>query len=197
MLLYRGKTEMKLAKTLAIVACAGLLSVGAIGSAPRAYAGGYGPAAGDSAGVGASKAGPSVGTAPDSVPDFEGCWAGINSYGYLEDDNYGPGIGWIGIDQRGKTILGPKNHSYFEFYWEDGAAAYGGVKGKVTKHGFVATGEAGLPCEIKFIGQFGTDDDIFGTYKTIHCPKKHDFDAIGTFDLPYNPDGCVDIIPMN
>jgi len=185
---------MILGKTLAIVACASLLSVGAMGSSHQAYAGGYGPAAGDSAGGGGSKGGALEEKELEKFPDFAGCWNGTDAYGYLEDDNYGEGYGWIGFDQKGKKIQGPKDGSYFEFVWED-AYAYGGVKGKVSKHGFVATGEAGLPCELKIIGQFGTNDDIIGTYKTIHCSKKHNFDAVGTFDLPYDTSGCEDIIP--
>ena len=72
----RRKAEMKLAKTLAIVACASLLSVGAIGSAHRAYAQDSNNADADTGSWSAPGAG-SAATTPDSNPiPLADCWEG-------------------------------------------------------------------------------------------------------------------------
>jgi len=113
------------------------------------------------------------------------------------DTNFGPGVGWIGIDQKGSKIKGGKHGSYYEFLWDEGAYAYGEFSGKATATGFTASGDAGGNCKVKMIGAFGTDNNIVGTYQTNGAKscKKEDFAAAGTFNLPYDPSGCVFVTP--
>jgi hypothetical protein len=185
---------MKFAKTLVIVACAGLLSAGVIGSARHAYAQEAASTADDAGGNSSA----SVATQPDKAPlDFNGCWDGSNTIGSLEDQNYGSGIGWIGIIQQGKTIKGGAHASYYEFVWDGGADyAYGYFSGKASANGFSGKGKAGGKCMAKVIGHLGTNNDIVGTYDFQHCKTKtSNFIAVGTFDLPLNNSGCANIIP--
>ncbi|HEY6301357.1 MAG TPA: hypothetical protein VIW95_17085 [Candidatus Binatus sp.] len=186
---------MKLTKTFVIVACAGLLSAGVIGSARRAFAQDAAATPGDEGG----HAEGSVATQPDkkSPPsDFNGCWDGSSHDGSLDDRNYGTGYGWIGIIQDGTKIVGGMNESYYEFRWDDGAYAYGFVSGKVKGTGFTGTLTAGGKCKAKLIGHLGTNSDIVGTYDFHNCKTKtSNFIAVGTFDLPLNNSGCADIKP--
>jgi len=92
---------MKVAKTLVVVACAGLLSASLFGSASFARAQDQG-----SAGDGGGHSAASVATQPDKAPpiDVAGCWDGSSTVGTLEDNSFGSGYGWIGIIQNGKNI---------------------------------------------------------------------------------------------
>ncbi len=131
--------------------------------------------------------------------NFNGCWDGSSIVGSLEDENYGTGYGWIWIIQSGKNIKGGKNknESYYEFVWDSGVDwAYGPLSGKATAAGFTATALAGGKCKAKIIAAPGTSDDIVGSYDFTHCKTKtSNFIAVGTFDLPLNDSGCLDIIP--
>jgi len=145
---------MKLAKTLAIVACAGLLSASfarAQEAAAQSDGGGHG-------------AGPPTTAQPDKKPspyNFTGCWDGSSIDGSLEDNFYGPGYGWIGIIQSGKNIK--ESESYYEFVWDGGVDyAYGPISGKATATGFTATFYAGK-CKGKIIATPGTSDNIVGS----------------------------------
>ena len=112
--------------------------------------------------------------------------------GSLEDNNYGPGVGWIWIVQKKGTIKGGANQSYYEFLWDDGAFAYGPASGTVTSTGFKITGKAGGNCKIIITGALGGSDNIAGYYATNGAStcKKENLYAAGTFNLPYDPSGC-------
>jgi hypothetical protein len=183
---------MKLAEKVGIIACAGLLSLAVIGSARYARA-----QDADSPDGGAAHAA-AVGTQPEKVQNFNGCWDGSSVNGTMEDQNFGSGYGWIWIAQNGSTIKSGHQGSYYEFVWDGGNDwAYGPIKGKATKNGFTASGKIQGGCKVKIIGHFGTDDDIVGTYHYSGCSqKKNDFiNTSGTFDFPLNNSGCTDIIP--
>ena len=132
---------MKLAKTIAIVACAGLLSVGAIGSSARhAYAQ-------DSDGDGLSGGAfgsPNSDAADQSSPDAKspplniaGCWKGI-----VQDTADGMGTAEFNFAQKGTKL---QTGSDFDFEWPDNAFAFGPDKGSVTSKGFKFKGNAGCP----------------------------------------------------
>jgi hypothetical protein len=185
---------MKLAKTLTIMACATLLSMGAMGSAGHAYAQDSEASAPDEGGnAAATVATPD--TKKAAALNFGGCWDGSGSDGSLEDQNYGSGYGWIGIVQNGKNIKGGNHGSYFEFAWDGGTDwAKGPLSGKATATGFTATGKAGGKCRVKIIGTFGSSNDIVGSYESEHCEKSN-FAAVGTFDVPLNNSGCANFLP--
>ncbi|MGH7781803.1 MAG: hypothetical protein ACREQR_18455 [Candidatus Binataceae bacterium] len=129
--------------------------------------------------------------------NFGGCWDGSSIDGSLQDQVYGPGHGWIGIDQKGSKIKGGRNGSYFEFLFDDLAFAYGPfASGKATSTGFTFSGKGSGACRIKVIGAFGPSSNIVGTYKAVHCnTKKATFDAVGTFDFPLDSSGCKFVNP--
>ncbi len=183
----KGPLKYLTMSAAAVVFVSGLIA----GSASFARAHDTASPAGDDGVVSA----PSVATQPDkALPlDFGGCWDGTGIDGSLEDNSYGPGVGWIGIDQSGKSIKGGGD-SYYEFLFDDGAYAYGTFKGKASATGFSVKGKAGGKCRVKIIGTFGSDDDIVGTYDFTHC-QKTDFTANGTFDLPLNDSGCIFVTP--
>ena len=140
---------MRLGKTLAIVACAGLLS-GGIVSARHAYAqdavqsdlgeGSWGSAA--------------IGTEEDSNPEAKaveeigGCWSGK-----VHDKFSGAGDAFFFFDQNG-TVL--ETDSEFQLQWPDHSFAQAGsiVKGSVSSKGFKMT-SPNLPpgkCNATFSG---------------------------------------------
>lgn len=127
-----------------------------------------------------------------------GCWDS-NIEGSLADQLYGPGYGWIGFDQRGRKLLKGRNHSFFEFLFEDGAFFTGPFSsGKVNSAGFTFSLVATGGCKITVVGRLGTDNDVVGAYitnKACKNPKKNYFQGSGTFDLPFDPSGCVYITP--
>jgi len=137
-----------------------------------------------------------VATEPDSLPDFNGCWASVSAYGALKDKHYGKGYGWINIDQSGSEIVASDVEYQFSFFWyhkAKGAYAYGVVSGTVTSKGFTATSSLGGSCEMEFAGRLGTKDNIQGTYKAKSCKSTH-FSAEGTFNLPFNTSGGCDYL---
>jgi hypothetical protein len=179
-------------KYLTMSGAAAALIVGfTAGSARFAQAGSYSVRDADGASKGPTAAEP---VKSSVLADLAGCWSGLE-YGDIEDENYGEGYGWIGIDQKGSKIQGPKDASYYEFVWYDGGEyewSYGGVKGMVKKQTFKATAQAGRKCKIKIVGGL-SGDYIVGTYHSEHCK---DFHALGTFELPIETDSyCYDIIP--
>jgi hypothetical protein len=193
---------VKLAKTLAIVACAGLLSAGVIGSASFARAQ-YANSADEGGGhAAATQPDNAAATQPDKKPsgppiDIAGCWDGSSTVGSLEDKKFGSGYGWIGMIQSGSDIEGEGDSGY-EFVWDGGADwAYGPISGSVSSKGFTAIGVLHGKCKVKFVGTLGPDDNIVGTYHYTGCTvKKDDFiNTKGTFNLPLNDSGCADIIP--
>jgi hypothetical protein len=133
---------MKLAKTLAVVACAGLLSAGIIGSARHAYAqdapdqseGAWGVGTPDSTDQAAS---------PDVVKpplDISGCWQGT-----VKDKHDGKGAAFFEFDQSGSNLL---DSSTYDFEWGDGSYAYGPLTGTVSSKGFKFSGPAGQGCSV-------------------------------------------------
>ena len=134
---------MKLAKTIAIVACAGLLSVAAIGSSARhAYAQ-------DSDGGGLSGGAfgsPNSDAADQSSPDTKspslnigGCWKG-----QVQDTADGMGTAEFNFVQSSNgTKL--EAGSDFDFEWPDNAFARGPMKGSVSSKGFKFKGNADCP----------------------------------------------------
>jgi hypothetical protein len=131
----RGKSDMRLRKTLAIVVCAGLLSATAIVSPRHAYAQ---DAAQSDLGQG-SWGSASIGTEEDSSPEAKaveeigGCWSGK-----VHDLFDGAGDAFFFFDQNG-TVL--ETDSEFQFQWPDHSFAQAGmiVKGSVSSKGFKMT----------------------------------------------------------
>lgn len=128
---------MKLAKTLAIGVCAGLLSLGLLGSAHYAHAqdaGGWGVAPGTDT--------TDEATSPDAKTpaDVSGNWCGT-----VKDKHDGKGTAFFFLDQSGNTLLGDSN---YDFEWSDGAFAFGPLTGSVNPKGFKFNGQAGTGCSV-------------------------------------------------
>jgi hypothetical protein len=153
---------MKLAKTLAIVACAGLLSAGVIGSARHAYAqdatetdqtegawsaGGTGSA--DIASSPESKGPPLI---------ISGCWDGD-----VEDAGDGTGSATFAFVQssNGKDLV---NGTHFDFEWSDQTFARGNMKGTVSANGIKFHGNAGRGCPMNGTAT-GTTSALTGKVK--------------------------------
>jgi hypothetical protein len=118
--------------------------------------------------------------------DFEGCWSGITAYGYLNDNLYGAGYGYMYITQTGKKFV--LADSFLEFVWYNsgsGEYATGYFSGKASSTGFMATAKYKHGCKLNIRGDFG-GDGIEGTYKATGCGKT-DFHAKGTFTFPSEP----------
>ncbi|HXN13401.1 MAG TPA: hypothetical protein VN865_09860 [Candidatus Acidoferrales bacterium] len=132
---------MKLAKTLAIVACAGLLSAGVVGSARHAYAqdaeettGAWG-----AGGTGSDD----VDATPDKSKgpplDVDGCWEGD-----IHDKRDDLGDAEFEFEQSGASL---ESGSDFDFEWPDSAFAFGPLTtGTVTANGVKFEGNAGKGC---------------------------------------------------
>ena len=115
---------MKLAKTVAIVACAGLLSAGAMGSARHAYAQDAEQSDSDSGSWGApgSAGAPDAAAEPDSKGpplDVEGCWSGV-----VTDKGDGEGDAYFGFTQDGNKIVGDEESALY-VVWPDNAYCRG------------------------------------------------------------------------
>jgi hypothetical protein len=128
---------MKLAKTLAIVVCGGLLSAAVLGSAHRAYAqdaGGWGAASGADTSDEA--------TSPDTKTplDVSGNWCGT-----VKDKHDGKGTATFFLDQSGTTLLGDSD---YDFEWPDTSFAFGPLTGSVNPNGFKFNGQAGQGCSV-------------------------------------------------
>jgi len=173
---------MRLGKTLAIVACAGLLSGGMIVSTRHAYAqdaGGTDPEAGswsaDQDTSPDSNSEPSTAKPPLNV---QGCWSGK-----VHDRAKGTGTITLGLQQNG-TVLEP-HVSGFAVVWNSNNYAQGPiVKGSVTSKGIIFKGTATSKCAINASGT-GTIDKIKGTYSF----KKECSQAFkgGTFTITPGP----------
>ncbi|MGB8684403.1 MAG: hypothetical protein WCD12_16070 [Candidatus Binatus sp.] len=142
---------MNIAKTLAVVACAALLSTGVLSSAHRAYAqdaddslpdtGSWGAVGADSADEAAS---------PDSKAppiDIQGCWDGD-----VSDKADGTGDAFFGFTQDGKTIVGDDN-SGVDLEWGDGSFAESPIQGTVSSKGIKFHGKAGSGCPFHGTGK--------------------------------------------
>jgi hypothetical protein len=161
---------LKLAKTLAIVACAGLLSAGVMGSAHHAYAQDANEMDND---AGSWNSGSS--DSPDEYNSvdvnpliaLEGCWSGDIGQNISQNDT-----STFNFVVDGKTIL---STSTFVFSFNNGDIMVGGMmKGTVTENGFKIKGSAGKGCKLKASGELGGGGSQFidGDYKfTGKCPK--------------------------
>jgi hypothetical protein len=152
---------MQLAKTLAIVACAGLLSAGVIGSARHAYAQGAGTvdpeAGGWSADTDGSQELNPEAKEPKPPIDVQGCWSGT-----VHDKEKGEGTLTLELEQDG-TGLEPDT-STFRVYWNSQNYAYGPIiEGSVSSKGIKFKGTATSKCTIAASGT-GNAEKIHGTY---------------------------------
>jgi hypothetical protein len=128
---------MKLAKTLAVIACGGLLSAGFLGSPRYAYAqdaGGWG------IGTGADTSDEATNPDTKTPADVGGDWCGT-----VKDKHDGKGSATFFLDQSGKTLLGDSD---YDFEWGDGSFAFGPLTGTVNPNGFKFNGQAGEGCSV-------------------------------------------------
>jgi hypothetical protein len=130
---------MKLATTLAIVACAGLLSAGVLGSPNRASAQDAQEGAWGAGGTGSAD----VASSPDSkAPPLvvEGCWDGE-----VQDtaDSTGDATFEFTQSSDGKKL---ETGSTFDFEWPDTSFAHGPITGTVSSKGIKFHGNAGKGC---------------------------------------------------
>jgi hypothetical protein len=130
---------MKLAKTLTIVACAGLLSAGVLGAPTRSSAQDAQEGAWSAGGTGSAD----VESSPDSkAPPLvvEGCWDGE-----VQDDADGTGDATFEFIQSpsGKKLA---SGSTFDFEWPDASFAHGPITGTVSSKGIKFHGNAGKGC---------------------------------------------------
>jgi hypothetical protein len=124
---------MNLTKALLAITCAGLLSIGMVGSARHAYA----QDAGESDQNLGSWSAPDTGGVEESIPDttahplkIKGCWSGT-----VMDTGDGTGTAKLHFNQNSKgrkLLLG----SQFDFEWPGMVFARGPMKGTVTATGF-------------------------------------------------------------
>jgi hypothetical protein len=136
---------MKLAKTLFVMTCASLLSVGMIGAPCHAYAQ-------DADEIDQNQgtwSAPDAASAEQSSPEakvhplkIKGCWSG-------DVMDTGDGLGTVTFQfnqnsNRKKLVTG----SIIHFEWSDGAKATVPMKGSVTSTGFTFKGNAGVGCSL-------------------------------------------------
>jgi hypothetical protein len=162
------KSDMKLAKKLAIAACAGLLFAGVIGSARRAYAqdaNGMDNDAGSLNSGSSDSADENNSVGVDPLFDLSsGCWSG----------DIGQNISQNDTSTFNFVIDGDKIQptSTFVFSFSNGDIMVGGtMKGSVTEDGFKIKGSAGKGCKLKASGKSGGPGVLLGNYKfTGKCP---------------------------
>jgi len=161
---------MKLAKTVAIVACAGLLSAGATGSARHAYAQDAEQSDSDSGSWGAPGGGaPDAAAEPDSKKpplDVGGCWSG----GVSDKGDGDEGDAYFGFTQDGNKIVGDGESGLY-VVWPDNAYAEGPISGTVTSNGIKFKGNAGKGCNFSGSAK-GNGSELIGkiTFKQ-QCAK--------------------------
>ncbi len=153
---------MKLAKAVAILACAGLFSVIIFG-VPRC---GYAQDAGEpdaSLGAWSASDADSAQSSPDAKVqslNIKGCWSGD-----VVDTGDGTGAATFQFHQNSnhkKLIIG----STFNFQWADSAMARGPLKGTVSATGFKFKGNAGVGCLVSGIG-VGDATALMGTVEFV------------------------------
>ena len=144
----RGYSAVRITKTLLVVASAGLLFIGTLGSVRHAYAQDAkesDPSAGAWGAPDASGANPD---AKSNVPPLiiDGCWSG-----QVVDTGDGSGTATLQFDQNSngkKLVVG----TTFDFKWADSAFARGPIKGSVSSTGFNFKGNAGGGCSVSGSG---------------------------------------------
>jgi hypothetical protein len=151
---------MRLAKTLVVMVCTGLLSAGMIGSARHAYAQDA-EEIDQNAGAWSADGAGSADQSTHKPPPLHlaGCWSGD-----VQDDFEGAGtITFNNFVQSGKKL---RNRSRYEFYWNSQNYAHGPMKGSVSSTGFKFNGNAGKGCLVSGSGT-GDTSEITGTYKFV------------------------------
>ncbi|MGB0060035.1 hypothetical protein [Candidatus Binatus sp.] len=147
---------MKLGKTLAIVACAVLLSVCLTGFGRQAYAQDNSDGADEDSSVGVDPL----------LALGSGCWFGDIGQNISQNDT-----STFNFVVDGKKI---QPTSTFVFSFNNGDIMVGGMmKGSVTEDGFKIKGSAGKGCKLKASGKLGGGGSTFinGEYKfTGKCP---------------------------
>ncbi|MGB0061561.1 hypothetical protein [Candidatus Binatus sp.] len=142
---------MNLAKTLAVAACAALLSTGVLSSAHRAYAQNADDSLPDTGSWGAPGASAADEAAsPDSKGppiDIEGCWDGD-----VSDKVDGIGDAFFGFTQDGKKIVG-MGDSGMDLDWPDSSFAESPIQGTVSSKGIEFKGQAGKGCPFHGTGK--------------------------------------------
>lgn len=153
---------MKAAKTLAIVACAGLLSAGGLGFTHHAYAQDADQIDQNAGAWGAASASPAdTAAAPDSKAppiDVNGCWDGD-----VEDKADGLGGSFFSFTQDGNKIVG-NGASETDLEWPDNSFAFGPIQGKVSSKGITFKGNAGKGCPFSGKGK-GDSTELSGKIK--------------------------------
>jgi hypothetical protein len=161
---------MNLAKAVIAITCAGVLSLGVVGSARHAYAQDAGSTSND---VGTWSA-PGADAEEQSIPDvkthplkIKGCWSGT-----VTDTGDGAGTATFHFNQnssRKKLLLG----SEFDFEWPAMVFARGPMRGTVTPTGFNFTSKVvdqGKVCTVSGSGSGDitmlTGTVVFGGYCT-------------------------------
>jgi hypothetical protein len=150
---------MRLAKTLAIVACAGLLSAVVMGPARRACAQNeeqVDPEAGSwSADIdGSGELNPETKVVKPPL-DIQGCWVGT-----MTDRAEGKGDVTFYFEQNDTNLGDP---SSFSFYWNSDNYAEGPLLGSVSSKGFKFKGTATSKCSISGSGS-GDAEKLRGKY---------------------------------
>ena len=141
---------MKLAKAVAIVVCAGLLSAGGIGSARHAYAQDA-PSTDSDAWSAGGTGSANLESADQSSPETQatplnigGCWSGG-----VKDDHDGTGTAVLNFLQNGSSL---KNGSHLSFEWPDTSFVHGWIHGQVSSTGIKFKGQAGKGCPFSGAG---------------------------------------------
>ena len=134
---------MKLAKVLLVTTCAGLLSLGMVGSTRHAYAHDASETdenTGSWTAPGADSAEQSVPTVKTRPLKLKGCWSG--SVTDMADGSGTVTFQFYQNSNRKKLVVGSGAH----FAWPDLADATVPLKGSVTPTGFTFNGNAGANC---------------------------------------------------
>jgi hypothetical protein len=173
---------MKLRKTLAIVACAGLLSAAAIASARHAYAQDAESTDPEAGSWSADEVGPQDATSEPNTTkpplDVQGCWSGK-----VHDKEKGPGTITLILEQNGSKL--EPDISGFEVFWDVHNHASGPiVKGSVKSNGIVFKGTATSKCAIN-ASATGNANKLRGTY-SFHKLCSEAFKG-GTFSVTPGP----------
>jgi hypothetical protein len=154
---------MNLAKTLFVMTCASLLSVGTIAAPYHAYA----QEADEIDQNQGTWSAPDAASAEQSSPEakahplsIKGCWSGN-----VTDTGDGVGTATFEIHQNSnhkKLIIG----STFNFQWADSAMARGPLKGSVSATGLKFKGNAGAGCTVSGSG-VGDATALTGTFEFV------------------------------
>jgi hypothetical protein len=178
---------MKLTKSFAILACAGLLSAGVFGSVRHAYAQDTDDIDQSGGGWSAPDATSATAATPDAKKhplDIGGCWDGT-----VNDAADGEGDAFFDFEvtTNGKDIKG-KGDSALELNWSDDRVAGSPIKGKVGPNGFKFSGPVSKDCKVSGSGT-GSTSEMTGKVKFEGKCKKTFRDV--TFSIEPGPCQCL------